>query len=433
MPDEMQGKGRQAVLLIHGIGEQKPMDTLRGFVDAVWSTDKSVHNHYGVADVWSKPDTISESFELRRLTTGRNRNNVRTDFFEFYWAHLMPGTELPQVAAWAKILLLRAPWTLPPQLRGAWVVLVGLILVIGVLAWQTVVPEASRLIQIPTWVNALATLAVTWGALPVIKNVIGDAARYLHPAPSNIHRRQEIRTKGVKLLQKLHEAGYERIIVAGHSLGSVIGYDILTYAWALHYKTSDPDKVHPKLDDIEKRVSQNELGDERYHAEQRKLFSEFVKNGNTWRVTDFLTLGSPLAHATVLLAHDEEDLRRKQGIRELPTSPPTLEKNRWFSYPHKEDERRTPHHGAVFAPTRWTNLYFPSRFVIWGDLIGGPLASLFGRGVRDVAVSTRLRWGFLGHTLYWTPEPGEEAASHIKALRDALNLLDTTPPDKGHM
>lgn len=300
---------------------------------------------------------------------------------------------------------------------------------IAFFAWQTIVPEASRLVQIPTWVSALATVAVTWGALPVIKNVIGDAARYLHPAPSNIHRRQEIRTKGVKLLQKLHEAGYKRIIVAGHSLGSVIGYDILTYAWALHYKTGNPEKEHPKLDKIEKRVSQNELGDERYHAEQRKLFGEFVENGNSWRVTDFLTLGSPLAHATVLLAADEEDLRRKQSIRELPTSPPTLEKNRWFSYPHKEDQRRTPHHGAVFAPTRWTNLYFPSRFVIWGDLIGGPLASLFGRGVRDVAVSTRLRRGFLSHTLYWTPEPGEKAASHIKALRRALNLLDTDPPD----
>ena len=387
-----------------------------------------MHNRYGVADVWSKPDTISESFELRRLTTGRNRNDIRTDFFEFYWAHLMPGTELPYVAAWAKILLLRAPWTLPPQLRGAWAVLVELILVIGFLAWQTVIPEESRVIEIKTWVSALATLAVMWGALPVIKNVIGDAARYLHPAPSNIHRRQEIRTKGVKLLQKLHEAGYERIIVSGHSLGSVIGHDILTYAWALHYKTSDPLKEHPKLDDIDKRVSEHELGGDRYHAEQRGLFGEFVKNGNSWRVTDFLTLGSPLAHATVLLADDEEDLREKQKIRELPTSPPMLENKRWFSYPYKAS-CRTPHHGAVFAPTRWTNLYFPSRFVIWGDLIGGPLASLFGRGVRDVAVSTRLRWGFLAHTLYWTPEPGENVASHITALRRALNLLDTAPPD----
>ena len=26
---------KQAVLLIHGIGEQRPMDTLRGFVDTV--------------------------------------------------------------------------------------------------------------------------------------------------------------------------------------------------------------------------------------------------------------------------------------------------------------------------------------------------------------------------------------------------------------
>jgi hypothetical protein len=33
---------KQAVVLIHGIGEQVQMDTLRGFVDAVWTTDSSL-------------------------------------------------------------------------------------------------------------------------------------------------------------------------------------------------------------------------------------------------------------------------------------------------------------------------------------------------------------------------------------------------------
>jgi len=31
---------KQAVLLIHGIGEQRPMDTLRGFVETVWTSDE---------------------------------------------------------------------------------------------------------------------------------------------------------------------------------------------------------------------------------------------------------------------------------------------------------------------------------------------------------------------------------------------------------
>jgi hypothetical protein len=40
----MKDKREQAVLLIHGIGEQRPMDTFRGFVNAVWKTDTALHN-----------------------------------------------------------------------------------------------------------------------------------------------------------------------------------------------------------------------------------------------------------------------------------------------------------------------------------------------------------------------------------------------------
>src|SRR4051812_28248313 len=98
---------KQAVLLIHGIGEQRPMDTLRGFVDTVWTSDTQIHHPF-VADpsaFWSKPDRISGSFELRCLTTPKNRGELRTDFFEFYWAHLMQGTTWAQVTAWIQMLL----------------------------------------------------------------------------------------------------------------------------------------------------------------------------------------------------------------------------------------------------------------------------------------------------------------------------------------
>ena len=70
--------GKQAVLLIHGIGEQRPMSTLRGFVDAVWTRNESIHHpHINAAEeLWSKPDSISGNFELRRLTTPKNRANI---------------------------------------------------------------------------------------------------------------------------------------------------------------------------------------------------------------------------------------------------------------------------------------------------------------------------------------------------------------------
>ena len=79
---------RQAVVIIHGIGEQRPMDTLWGFVSGVWSK-RLAH---------SKPDRISPTLELRRLSVPsvsaewRPGQPVSTDFYELYWAHLMSGT-----------------------------------------------------------------------------------------------------------------------------------------------------------------------------------------------------------------------------------------------------------------------------------------------------------------------------------------------------
>ena len=107
---------KQAVVLIHGIGEQKPMDTLRGFVDAVWTRHSAIHHKYAGSGLWSKPDKVSGGFELRRLTTPQNAAAIRTDFFEFYWAHLMEGTSYGHVFAWARSLLLRRPSTVPKQL-----------------------------------------------------------------------------------------------------------------------------------------------------------------------------------------------------------------------------------------------------------------------------------------------------------------------------
>ena len=83
---------KQAVLIIHGIGNQRPMDTLRQFVRTVWSDDASLHrDHAQAAGMWSIPYPLSQNFELRRLTTAENKAGLRTDFFEFYWAHLIQG------------------------------------------------------------------------------------------------------------------------------------------------------------------------------------------------------------------------------------------------------------------------------------------------------------------------------------------------------
>lgn len=427
---------KQAVLLIHGIGNQRPMDSLRSFVEAVWTTDTNLHrDHPNATGVWSKPYPLSENFELRRLTTAENRAGIRTDFFELYWAHLMYGTRIRHVITWAKTLLFRRPWTVPPHLRLAYWVLLALVVFGLVMAYRVAVADRAGVL-LPVWASLALTMVVVPAIVGILSNIVGDAARYLHISPTNVQRRHEIRAAGVAVLKSLHEKGYDRIIVVGHSLGTVIGYDILNYAWAT-FNTDVPKSGHPAYDALEALETLaaaaedgKAMDTERIQKAQRCYFNELKANQVRWRVTDFVTLGSPLAHAEILLARDAADLKPKFASRELPRCPPVLERAqkdkvilRKFSYPPAE-RHRVPNHAAVFGPTRWTNLYFPSRFIVWGDLIGGKLRPIFGPGVLDTVVSTGRWFGFLSHTLYWIPRRGRGSNQHVTALRSALDLLD---------
>jgi len=419
------------------------MDTLREFVKAVWLEDEQAPMADTTPRAWSKPDSISGDFELRRLTTNENRDGRRTDFFEFYWAHLMEGTTLSHIGAWAKVLLWRAPWRLPGQLLGFWVTLWVLVLTgLGAVVAKAAgwLPDSGGMLL---WFAALWTL-LGGAVIRVLLNVAGDAARYLHVAPENIAIRRKIREAGIDLLEKVHDdGGYERIILVGHSLGTVIGYDILTHLWPRYNRASEleagktPD--HTALQGLEKLAGvpgRGKLDVDAFQAAQAAYFAELQGRKKKWLVSDFVTMGSPLAHAEVLMARDAGQLRMRKEEREFPTCPPTLETlegQERFSYPMPNAVRRTedvplrdwlPHHAAVFAPTRWTNLYFPCHQTLWGDVIGGMVRPVFGPGVRDVEVHTDLQFGLLSHTLYWTL-PQEGKADWIAELRKAARICES--------
>ena len=71
---------KQAIVVIHGMGEQMPMDTIKGFVHAAWETvtDLTANGLPNPAEVWSKPDVRTGSLELRRITT---RQSIATGDF----------------------------------------------------------------------------------------------------------------------------------------------------------------------------------------------------------------------------------------------------------------------------------------------------------------------------------------------------------------
>ena len=116
---------RQAIVLIHGIGEQKPMGTVRSFVKAIVGEGTPEQPTY-----WSKPDRMSQSFELRRLRS-RGRG-AGADFYEYYWAYNLQGTKLRDVLGWFKGLLLRRAKDVPPSARSLW--LLSRLLVVSVAA-----------------------------------------------------------------------------------------------------------------------------------------------------------------------------------------------------------------------------------------------------------------------------------------------------------
>ena len=445
-----------AVIVVHGMGEQRPMDTLWDFVRALWTCDREVTGAHTSA-VYPKPDPITGSFELRRITTRRvpleNGVPKRADFFEFYWAHLMTGNTIKGLLAWVFGLFFRSPRTVPRRLFWTWLAGMGLILCIAAaLLLAGFKPEV--LSRLPAWLHQgqpayWIALAVSLIAPVVATNwltpVAGDAARYLSPTPDNVAARQAIREAGVALLSKLQESGrYDRIVLVAHSLGAVVAYDVLTFAWgripaetlfAAHAKGSVALKAMEKLELASGRLrhaASADIGARRqaYRAAQRVYF-EALRQARTpegaplWLVSDFVTCGCPLSSADVLLAHDAAALELRKSQREFPCSPPWLEKDSpasgrfRFSYPVDEPVR-APHHAAVMAPTMWTNVYFPHFLIAFGDIVSGPVVPQLGRGVLDVRV--KIGAPVFRHLDYWKDPTSHPPRPWLKALRRAVNL-----------
>jgi hypothetical protein len=419
---------RQAVLVIHGIGEQQPGETLDSLVKSgVLSAED------GAQDRWVKPDRFSDSYELHRVTLKASEQRPTTDVFEFYWAHVIRDTTLAQIGAWAQRILFR--WPVPQPIRPLW-----LLIWVALLAALAAVGASFAGVKIAERIAyssvVIAVSATLWRILgePFALNFIGDAARYLRPHPANIAHRQAIRQAGVQLIDKLHASGrYDRIVILGHSLGSVIAYDIVTHAWpGFHASHQNPSRAtFGEITAVEKAVSDG-TDPAKVQDLQHAAWRRHRINTQPWLVTDLVTVGSPLTYADFLLGKDAEAFAQFKADRVLPTCPPVTEleaatKHNRMTYdvPYADpltSGKRTFvqfHHAAPFAVTRWTNLYFQTRRLgLVGDLIGGPVSAQLGPWIKDVPLtSPRQRFT---HTWYWRRVEKED--QHRTALRDALCL-----------
>ena len=425
---------RQAVVLIHGIGEQRPFETLYSFVSAI-AGNKYFRN---------KPDKINPLYELRRLQMPGDRNKPQTDFYEFYWAHHMRDTKFRMITSWVKSLLLKNPCHYHPKFwliyAILWLAVCLTVFYISCQALKLIFPEKvffQSLTDPLKTLILLGILIVKYFLIRFIYGSIGDAARYLNPEPDNIAQRNQIRKEGIELLERLHESKkYVRIIIVGHSLGSVIGYDIIRNYWATldknvkykRYKQIEPENFIESARELNEKTRPKKNDVELFQQAQHRLWREFQAIQYPWLITDFITLGSPLAHSAYLLAKTPEDFEIKKQKCEYPTCPPVqLNPNDIFFNFNGECEQgkctvKIANHAAPFCCTRWTNIFFPSRNIFMGDFIGGPMANVFGRGIKDIALDLPKNKIFT-HLKYWYEEPNDKnKKSPAQILKNNLNL-----------
>ncbi|GAY15395.1 hypothetical protein [Mycobacterium sp. shizuoka-1] len=454
---------RTAVVFVHGLLERRPMDTLDSFAKTVLAPQSGGWEYY------PRPVEITDSYEARRYVVPA----AGVELYEYDWSFLMTsGRYAGFVPALGRVFL-RRPRHVPDPLFGIWrvtwlavlvplAVLVG-VLVVGGFLLQTGV--AGWIIGLVTSVVVLSVALAVLRMAPraLIRSFLTtgfiNVARYFDPAVPESHAaRRAIRGGLVDLLYTLHQGRYARIVVVGHGIGGYIAYDALTTLWEeTHELRAAPDEsgcglgALGRLEAAADRLSAEPDADDAldaFRAEQFDLWRDLRAQGNPWRITDFVTVGTPMALADLFIGrppmlsgltgtdarrHELFDRLTRRGV--VVRCPPRSE-----ALPADAVEAGPADYGvdasgatvlgaqSPFAVTRWTNIWFPvRRGSIRGDWFGGVLRPLFGPGIREIAVSgnlpQRLRPG-APQTGYFT-QPDRDAPGDVAFhLREVLALDD---------
>ncbi|WP_442587224.1 hypothetical protein ACSBL2_14375 [Pedobacter sp. AW31-3R] len=429
----MSAISRQAVVVIHGMGEQRPMETLRSFVDGVHARLIADDPNEATAIVRSKPDSIGDIYETVRLSMSKAKggSRPRTDFYEFYWAHNMRGTQFKHMFIWLRKVVFRRVSQVPAHLKKLWYTIWGL-MILSALTGYFIYPAVVHVKVNPVISAALAALFPL--ALPMListvrvnfLNYLGDVARYFTPFPDNISERSNIRRQGIQFLKKLHDIQtqekVDRIIVVAHSLGAVVAYDLLRLLWTEHNTVYDHtiNKDQPAMkvmdDYANGKPGLTNTNLQVFQDAQFELWKEQQSIGNKWLISDFITLGAAVNSVDYFMVTNQK-IDKMIVERELPVCPPALDsldqRICYKSYPPygyngSYVQVDLLNHGALFAVVRWTNIFYSS------DFVGGPMQRVFGKGIKDVKVPRNSLWCYPGgHNAYWDKADKNNALTQI--------------------
>jgi hypothetical protein len=458
---------RTAMVIVHGLGERRPMQTLEDFANTALRP-RTAHGEkrWGY---YSLPAEITGSYEARRFTS------AQADIYEYHWSYLMTANKYAGAMPMTLRLVLRRASNVPDALLGVWRYVWSVLMAILLAIPALFVTGYALNTDVPAWIIGLVISAVVlifWFGLyrMAAKALVNktttslvDVARYLDPSPYSYAARRAIRGGLVDLLHALHDGRYSRVVVVAHGVGTYISYDALTAFWAETHKlhagppagsqSSAPIELGA-LDGLEKAADRlvadgdadGALDD--FHDLQFDLWQDLREQGNPWRITDFVTVGAPMALADLLVTRPGlfsgfkktdgglrrellDGLIRRGALVRCPPRPETLpvdgNEHPPARYHWKDGEAREvlgPQ--SPFAVTRWTNLWFPViRGSLQGDWFGGALGPLFGPGIRDIAIQgnrpERFKRGS-AHTEYFRHPEKDGEGDMAWHLRSALAL-----------
>ena len=247
-----------------------------------------------------------------------------------------------------------------------------------------------------------------------------------------------VRAAAADVLQALHAERdpatglprYDRVVVIGTGLGSVVGYAAVHDCWARRDPQADAATAQQapvrELERIRRRLA---VADTRLRAEGGReapeglqadvatLRAEYRRHQaalaallreraeqpeRRWIVSDLVTMGSPLARHDVLVPRGSARSHREPCDRvhagELSACPPPAG---W----------EAAGASGAFGPVRWTNLWFAN------DGLAGPVGGHLGSGVEDIDLGGPRGLPALGiadrHARYWAPAGGQDAEAGL--------------------
>ncbi|MBR1285830.1 hypothetical protein JQ597_27645 [Bradyrhizobium sp. AUGA SZCCT0177] len=118
--DPAAARKRTAILVVHGIGSQRALETVRGVIRGVWLDEKNPADKG--KRIWTHPEKDGADIDLTVTTTSAvpdSADGRRVDFHELYWAHLMSETKAVAVLLWLYELVRKGP-IMKLGMNGLW-------------------------------------------------------------------------------------------------------------------------------------------------------------------------------------------------------------------------------------------------------------------------------------------------------------------------